>query len=153
MERLQRIATHKGIVVGLREGIVSVQIEATSACATCQAHAHCGFAESKQKTLDIPTADYQHYTVGQPVSVGIDESRGLAAVGIAYLLPALLLLAVAIGGTLIGMPEWGVALAAIGTLLLYVGILYLRRRHIEHRFTLSLSPLPDPPANQTPTSC
>lgn len=146
MERLSRIATHDGQVVGIKPGTVSVQIEAVSACATCQAHAHCGFAESRNKTLDIPTADWRHYAVGAPVSVGIDESRGLTAVWIAYLLPALLLLAAAVGGSLAGLPEWVVALGSIAVLALYIGALYLRRGRIERRFTLTLSPLPAPSA-------
>ena len=136
MERLDRIASHDGIVTAVKKDLVTVQIEAVSACATCAAHAHCGFAESKDKTLEVPAADWQQYSEGQPVTVHIDESRGLLAVWIAYVLPAVLMLAVIIGLSLAHMPEWVVVLAAFAVLGLYILILYLRRRKVESRFTL-----------------
>lgn len=145
------------MVTAVQPGSVSVEIKATSACATCQAHAHCGFAESKTKTLTIPSADWQQYAEGQTVSVGIDESHGLAAVWIAYLLPALLLIAFAAGGTLVGLPEWAVALGSIGALLLYLVVLYLRRQRLESRFRLTLShhspSSPIQPPTQSPSPC
>lgn len=139
MERLARIASHQGIVKEIRQGRVLVQIQSISACATCAAHAKCGFAESKDKTLEIPAADGQNYTVGQPVTVHIDESRGLQAVWIAYVLPAILMLAAIIGLSVARLPEWAVVLAAFLVLGLYVLILYLLRRKIDRRFTLTLT--------------
>ncbi len=140
MEKLGRVASHAGTVQAVCKGLVAVQIEAVSACATCQAHAHCGFAESKNKTVEVPTSDWQQYREGDAVTVHIDESRGMLAVWIAYVLPALLLLAVIIGFSLARMPEWVVVLAAFAVLGLYILVLYLRRRKVESRFTLTISP-------------
>lgn len=140
MERLDRIASHSGRVVSTRQGWVEVQIEAVSACATCAAHSRCGFAESKEKKLEIPTRDWEKFHVGQPVEVHIDESRGLLAVWIAYVLPALLLLATIVSLSLAHLPEWAVVLAAFGVLAFYIAILYLRRHRVEKKFTLSVSP-------------
>ena len=139
MARLERIASHDGIVESVKKGLVAVKIESVSACATCQAHAHCGFAESKTKTVEIPTADWQQYQPGQQVTVNIDESRGMLAVWIAYVLPALLLLAVIVTLSILHLPEWTVVLAAFATLGLYILVLYLRRRKVEHHFTLTIS--------------
>ena len=139
MERHREIATHAGIVTKVADGKVEVQIESVSACASCQAHAHCGFAESKNKTLKIPIADWQQYQAGETVTVRIDESRGLLAVWIAYLLPALLMLAVIVGLSIAGLPEWAVVLAAFATLGLYVVALYYTRRRVENKFTLTIA--------------
>lgn len=139
MERLDKIASHQGIVIAVKHGIVAVQIESTSACAGCAAHSRCGFAESKNKTLDIPTPDWHSYSVGQPVTVRIDQSRGLLAVWVAYLLPALLILAVVIALSLAALPEWAVILASFAVLALYILLLYFRRKKINSTFTLSLS--------------
>lgn len=139
MEKLARIASHEGIVKNVKNGLVAVQIEAVSACATCQAHAHCGFAESKNKTVDVPTADWQQYHEGDTVTVHIDESRGMLAVWIAYVLPAIMMLAVIIGLSIARMPEWVVVLAAFAVLGFYILFLYLRRRKVESRFTLTIS--------------
>ena len=140
MERLDRIASHDGIVVGVREGRVEVQIEAVSACATCAAHGRCGFAESKDKRLEVPSDDWQRYTEGQQVVVHIDEGRGMLAVWLAYVLPALLMLAAIVALSLAHCPEWVVVLSAFAVLGLYVLVLYLRRRHVESRFTLTVEP-------------
>ena len=57
-----------------------------------------------------------------------------------YNLPALLLLAVIIGLSLAHLPEWAVVLASFAVLALYILILYLRRRKVESRFTLTITP-------------
>lgn len=139
MERLARVASHTGIVKETRRGRVLVQIEAVSACASCAAHGKCGFAESKDKTLEIPAADWQDYQPGQTVTVHIDESRGMLAVWIAYVLPALLILAVIVGLSIAHLPEWAVVLSAFAVLGLYVLLLYLLRRKVESRFTLTIT--------------
>lgn len=140
MENTQTVATHDGEVLAVRPGTVQVRIEAVSACASCAAHGKCGFAESKDKTLDIPTTRWQDYSPGQPVTVTIDESHGMLAVWIAYVLPALLMLAVIITLSLLHLPEWTVVTGAFAILGLYILFLYLRRRHVEGKFTLTISP-------------
>ena len=137
---MERIATHDGLVTKVGTGKVTVSISATSACASCEAHSKCGFAESKDKTLDIPAEDWERYSVGDRVNVHIDESRGLQAVWIAYVLPALLMLAVIIGLSIMGLPEWVVIISTFLILACYTGILVLRRRHISKRFTLTVEP-------------
>lgn len=138
MERTDRIASHSGTVVGTKPGQVTVGIEAVSACAACQAHGHCGFAESKNKTLDIPTPRWQEYAEGDSVTVHVSRDRGLLAAAIAYVLPALLLIGVSVGLSLAGLAEGVVILSALGTLALYVLALYLLRHRIGNKFTLKI---------------
>ena len=140
MERLDRVATHDGIVTKVLEGRVEVRIEAVSACASCAAHGRCGFAESKEKRVEVPTKEWQQYSVGQNVKVNIDESRGMQAVWIAYVLPSLLLLAVIIGLSIARLPEWMVVVSAFLMLTLYIVVLYLRRKKVEGKFTLTVAP-------------
>lgn len=139
MERLDRIASHDGVVIAVAPGRVRVRIEAVSACASCAAHGRCGFAESKEKEVDVPAADWSDYQPGQTVTVHIDESRGMLAVWLAYVLPALLMLAAIVGLSLARVPEWAVVLSAFAVLGLYILVLYLRRRRVERHFTLTVS--------------
>ena len=136
------IATHEGRVTAVKEGRVTVQIRSVSACASCQAHGKCGFADAKDKTLDIPTDDWKCYTEGQTVSVRISQGRGLLAVWIAYILPALLLLGVIIGLSLAGLSEPAVIGSTFGMLALYVLALYILRHRINNKFTLQITPNP-----------
>lgn len=131
---------HNGIVKNTAPGRVTVQIESVSACASCAAHARCGFAESKDKTLEIPTDNWQRYQPGDNVTVQIDQSRGLLAVWWAYLLPAIILIAVIVALSLAHLPEWAVVLAAFATLALYILALYIARRRIDSHFTLTITP-------------
>ena len=129
---------HPGTVTAVKPGFVTVQITSVSACASCQAHSKCGFAESKTKTLDIPTTDSE-LKVGAPVTVTIDHSRGLAATWWAYVLPAILLIAVIVGLSLTGLSELLVVLFTFATLGLYILILYLFRKKLDSKFTLTVS--------------
>ena len=137
---------HPGTVTALKPGLLTVQITSTSACAACQAHARCGFAESKTKTLDIPTANLlppnSHLSPGDPVIVTIDHSRGLLATWWAYVLPAILLLAAVILLSLTQLPEPAVILLSLSTLALYTLTLLLLRRKLDSKFTLPVSPAP-----------
>lgn len=134
--------THPGTVTAVKPGFVTVEIQSVSACASCQAHSRCGFAESKTKTLDIPFNN-KHVTLntGDRVTVHIDYSRGLLATWWAYVLPAILLLATTIGLSLAGLPEPAVILLSLAALALYTLLLFLYRKRLDSKFTLSLTPL------------
>jgi sigma-E factor negative regulatory protein RseC len=151
--------THPGIVTAIKPGFVTVQIESTSACAACAAHSKCGFAESKTKSLDIPitagsgqqvadsnqqlpATSYQlpaNLSVGDHVTVYISEERGLLAAWWAYFLPAMLLIAVAVTLSVLDIPEPLVILATLASLAIYILILYLLRKKLNHKFTLTLT--------------
>ena len=139
MDSNQRIASHDGIVTAVNKGVVTVRIEAVSACAACAAHGRCGFAESKEKSIEVPTSDWSRYSLGDAVTVHVDESRGMLAVWLAYVLPAILMIAVIVGLSLAGLPEWLVVLGSFTILGIYILILYLRRRHVERHFTLTIT--------------
>ena len=143
---------HEGIVTAVKKGSVTVQIESVSACASCQAHSRCGFAESKNKTLDIPTRQWQQYATGDTVTVTIDHTHGMQAVLIAYILPALLLLAIVVGLSLAGLPEWAVILLSLLSLGVYVLVLYLTRKKLDSRFELAISKH-DPQTDKPTPAC
>ncbi len=137
---MEKLATHDGIVTQVSPGALKVQMHVVSACSSCEAHAHCGFAESRDKIVDIQTPDWQQYHVGDEVKVIIRAGRGLLAVLVAYVFPALLLLAVFIALTLAHLPEVWVAIVTLLAVALYGGVLYLCRRRLQRRFTMSVAP-------------
>lgn len=135
---------HPGIITAVNKDSVTVQIKSTSACAACSAHAKCGFAESKDKTLDIPTSHLRPPTSvlrpGDKVTVVIDSTHGLLATWWAYVLPAIVLLAVIIGLSLLSLPEPVVILFSLATIGLYILLLYLFRHKLDSKFTLTVTP-------------
>lgn len=64
----------------------------------------------------------------------------MLAVWLAYVLPALIMLAVILGLSYMGAAEWVVALAALAILGAYVAILYFLRSRLERKFNISISP-------------
>lgn len=136
---MERIATHSGIVVAADHGTVTVRMRVQSACSSCEAHAHCGFAESKDKTVEVQTSDWRSYAPGDPVVVAVNTELGLRAVLLAYLLPAAVLLAVFVFLTCAGLSEVVVALLSLASVALYGFILYLSRTRLQRRFSFSLS--------------
>ncbi|MBR1799749.1 MAG: SoxR reducing system RseC family protein [Bacteroidales bacterium] len=139
MEKLDRIATHLGKVTDVREGLVVAEMEAVSACASCQAHSRCGFAESKNKIVEVPTADWQQYKKDEVVNIQIDEQHGLLAVLIAYVVPSIVMLAVIIVLSVMGVKEVFIIVSALGLLAVYTLVLYFTRGKVNNKFVLSVS--------------
>lgn len=149
---MAKIATHTATVVSVKspanrqtdnsnnkQGIVTVQLHVVSACAACEAHSKCGFADSKEKTMDIDTPDWQQFHEGDEVTVTIQANRGLQAVAIAYLLPAALLIATFATLSALHLSEGWVAIITLFVVALYGLLLYSLRHRLQQRFTMSLS--------------
>lgn len=136
---MAKVATHDGIVTEILTGTVRVQIHVVSACASCEAHGRCGFADSKDKVMDIDTPKWQQYCVGDPVTVTVNANRGLQAVLIAYIIPALLLLATFATLTALHLSEGWVALITLLVVALYTLLLYCLRHRLQRKFTMSIA--------------
>lgn len=113
-------------------------MEVLSACASCQAHSHCGFAEKKDKIVNIATRDWQDYHPGDTVNVIINSGRGIQAAIIAYLIPAILLLATLITLLSLHVPETLTILFTLLVVALYGVILYLFRSRLQNKFTFRI---------------
>ena len=129
---------HTGQVVSMTPKTTTVQIVSHSACSECHAAGLCGLSEFTEKAVEVPTAPYASYGVGDEVQVVLKASMGFKAVWIAYFLPLVVLLAVALGLIALGVPEVVAGLAGIGAVALYyLGVWLLRDRlRNEYVFTI-----------------
>lgn len=135
---MTQIATHDGVVVSVNERQVSVKIETMSACGHCEAKGKCGFAESKERTVEIETAEWKKFRPGMSVEVQVNQSKGMEAVWWAYLLPAVLLVVCVITLLQVLQNELLAVLITLLCLALYVGVLYLCRKKFQSRFSFNL---------------
>ncbi len=135
---MEKIATHPGTVTQVEKGRVVVQMRVLSACAACEAHGRCGFADAKDKIVEVDTRDWQQYQVGDHVTVVIQSGNGMKAVFIAYVMPGLLLLGSFIGFYLMKIGDGLTALLSLLVVALYGGILYLFRDKLQKKFTFQL---------------
>ena len=129
---------HTGKVVSMTPRTTTVQIVSHSACSECHAAGLCGLSEYTEKAIEVPADPTATYGVGDEVQVVLKASMGFKAVWIAYFLPLVVLLAVALGLTALGVSEVASGLAGIGAVgLYYLGVWLLRDRlRNEYVFTI-----------------
>lgn len=138
---METIATHQGIVTSVEEGRLRVRILRLSGCASCAAHSRCQLSEQKETDIDVPVSaftDGHTYKVGDTVTVAVGSSRGLLAVLLAYILPAVLLVGVFTACHLSGLSEPVSALITIGAVALYALLLFLLRGKLDRKFQFRL---------------
>ena len=110
---------------------IKVRIVQTSACAACKVASHCNAAESKVKIVDVIGADASRYQMGQEVTVWASKDVANKALALGFGIPFLLLLAVLVTVLCFTANEGVAAIAALGSLLPYYFLLWLRRDSIQ----------------------
>lgn len=129
---------HQGVVDSVDGQTVIVRITQSSACGGCQARNICRAAESKDKLVEVHTADAHTFVKGQAVTVAGAESLGMKAVAFAFGLPLLLLVAALVTVIAVTGSEKMAAIAALGILVPYYVVLFLLRDRIKKDFQFSI---------------
>ena len=130
--------THTGKVVSMTPKTTTVQIVSQSACSECHAAGLCGLSEYTEKAVEVPTSPSATYGVGDEVQVALKASMGFKAVWIAYFLPLVVLLAVALGLIALGVPEVVSGLAGIGAVALYYLVVWLLRDRLRNEYVFTI---------------
>ena len=123
--------SHAGVIESIEGDSIKVRIVQTSACAACKVAGHCNAAESKVKIVDVVGADATRYQLGQEVVVWASKDVANKALVLGFGLPFLLMIAVLVIVLHVTDDEGVAALSALGSLLLYYGLLWLRRESIQ----------------------
>ena len=135
---MAQIATHDGVVVGVAPQQVKVEMHVVSACASCKAHASCTFVDKAEKIVDVDTPEWKNYTVGDSVIVSVQEGLGLMAVLLAYIVPALLLIAVLAVTSIMSQSELLAATLPILIVVVYYLVLYGFRNRLQRKFSFGI---------------
>ena len=129
---------HTGKVVSMTPQSTVVQIVSHSACSECHAASVCGMSEFVEKAIEIPTDPRAPYQVGDEVKVVLKATMGLKAVWIAYFLPLVVLLAVALGLMALGAGEVVSGLAGIAAVGVYYFVIWLLRDRLRNEYVFSI---------------
>lgn len=135
---MQAKISHSGIVETVSEGCVSVRILQTSACAACKVSGYCHAAEAKEKIVDVFDCDLAKYSTGQEVIVTASTAVARKALLLGFVMPFLLVLAVLVVVLLLTNNEGVAALAALGSLLPYYFLIWLRRDNIRRDISFQI---------------
>ena len=133
------LATHDGTVKSVTDGKVTVEMQVLPACASCKAHEKCAFVDKADKIVEIETSDWNSFSVGDSVIVSINESLGMLAVLLAYVLPALLLIATLVLSIFLWGSELLASILTLVLLALYFVILYFCRDKLQRHFSFGLT--------------
>jgi len=129
--------SHEGVVIkSAGDGVVEVSINAGSACSGCHAKSACGMGSDTQKIIFIKTT--KNYNPGDNVTVTMEQSQGIRAVTIGYILPFVVLITVFIGLTAGGAGELLSALFSFASIGIYYLVVWLMRRKIDENFTFKI---------------
>lgn len=142
-------AMQKGdtIIMECRTGIVKyidaekleVQIIRNSACSTCHAKGACTSQDVKEQLITI--TDFPlGLKEGDAVSIIADSSMDMKAILYAFVIPLIVLIALAIILGAYSVPEDIMVIALLGALAVYGGVLWLMRGYFTRIFSFRVEP-------------
>lgn len=135
---MAKTVSHKGVVVAVDGNKIKVQIESVSACAACHAKGMCTLSDKEDKLIDIECSKAVGKKVGDVVTVVVAQQRGMQAVVLAYILPAIVVI-ISLVGLLNIVSEPVAIILSLLLLAVYYLILYLLRNKISSKFVMTLA--------------
>ncbi|MBQ7773541.1 MAG: SoxR reducing system RseC family protein [Bacteroidales bacterium] len=130
---------HKGIIIGITENNIEVEIVNKSMCAACHAKGFCTTGDSKEKVIDVPYFSNGEYSVGDAVSVVMKRSMGFKAVWISYVIPLIILMIFLLTLQGLGLGELQAGLASVLALCVYYLVVYLFRDKLADKFVFTIA--------------
>ena len=127
--------SHSGVVESVEDGCVHVRIVQTSACSACKVAGYCNASESKEKMVDVYTADTQRYSVGQAVTVMASRQVAAHALLLGFGLPFLVLVGVLVVVLQMTGNELWAVLAGLLSLAPYYLLLYFFRNQLRDKLS------------------
>lgn len=135
---MSKTVSHKGVVVAVDGRRLKVQIESVSACAACHAKGMCTLSDKEEKLIDIEMPNGMEKKVGDVVTVVVTQQRGMQAVVLAYILPAIVVILSLVGLLKIVSEPVAIILSLLSLAVYYI-LLYLFRNRISSKFVMTLT--------------
>lgn len=135
---MAKTVSHKGVVVAADGCKIKVQIESVSACAACHAKGMCTLSDKEDKLIDIESPKAADKKVGDVVTVVVTQQRGMQAVVLAYIIPAMIVILSLVALLNIVSEPVAIILSLLSLAVYYV-ILYLFRNKINSKFVMTLA--------------
>ena len=134
---MEEHVSHPGVVVGIGEQDLEIEILSASSCGSCNIKSACGMSEMKEKRITVPRPQDKEFIVGQPVSIVMSAKQGNKAALLAYFIPTLIIIVLTVILSNL-MKEWLAALVGIGALAVYYVVLYFFRDKLRDKFTYEI---------------
>lgn len=126
--------SHPGVVVGINEKDIEVEILSSSMCGSCGIKSACGMSEMQEKRITLPKPEDKEFVVGQPVRITMNVGQGNKAALFAYFIPAFILVAIIMILSNLLVAEWLAAVTGLGIMAVYYLILYFFKDKLKEEF-------------------
>ena len=128
---MAKIMEHKAKIVEIvaEEKRVEAEMIVDSACGSCKAKEVCGQGESSVRKVTVYVDHPEIYSVGQEVTVYIEQIMGIQAILYSYIMPFFLMLIALFVTNSLG--ELISGLSALGVCALYYVVLFFFRKRLE----------------------
>ena len=130
--------SHPGVVVGVDDKNLEIEILSSSSCGSCGIKSACGVSEMQEKRVTVPRPEDREFIIGQPVKIIMNASQGNKAALFAYFIPAFLLVAIIVILSNLSVKEWLAALIGIGAIAVYYLVLSFFREKLRNEFTYEI---------------
>ena len=131
---------HSGIIQDIENNVIKVSIIPESACSSCYAKSVCSVSDVDNKIIEITKCN-ENYSVGEQVNIFYEQSSGLKAVFLGYVLPFLILFITLIIALSITDNEAIAGSLALGILLPYYLTLLIFKDKLKKTFSFRLKKL------------
>ncbi|MDR1746113.1 MAG: SoxR reducing system RseC family protein [Tannerella sp.] len=118
--------------------MVYIRITQQSACGDCHVKSVCTASEGKIRTIEVEDCTGR-FRPNEEVLVCGRYAMGMKAVGLAFVVPMLLIVSALVAGTGWSGNELIGGLAGLSVLIPYYGCLYLMRDKLKRKFVFTLS--------------
>ena len=132
--------SHKGVITHICNDYIQVQIEAKSACSSCQAKSSCHVSEMEEKIVQVKNTANNTFSIGDNVTVYLAQNKGFEALFFGYLLPFIILFTTLILA-LQFTTELRAGLASLLVLIPYYTVLYFSQKTMRQRFSFQIESL------------
>ncbi len=129
---------HVGVISKIGEREIMVNVNPESACGNCRANSSCSIGATGEKTINVVRMPGDNYSAGEKIMVVLEQSLGLKALGLGYLLPFMIVLALLIIFTALGLKEFIAGILSLASLIPYYAGLFLLREKLKKEFSFRL---------------
>ena len=134
---MSEIIEHSAVVREDRGDKFLVQVLVDSACKSCKVKSTCAVAKMQNKLIEVPKADLKA-AEGEKIRVYYEESTGLKAVLIGYIIPFIVLITGLAAALQFTANEGLAGLIALGFMVLYYLSLFLFKKYLTKTFTFKV---------------
>ncbi len=133
-----RTIEHVGVISDVNDKLVRVSIIPETACGNCRVRGSCSLGDKDEKIIDVFYPKNETYSVGEEIKVVLEQSLGMKAIGLGYILPFFILMSILIILTSLGFREIFAGLVAILSLAPYYYGLSLFGDRLKKEFSFRL---------------